>query len=214
MPAIVVDRASKSIKGRVVLNDISFTLERGGIYGFFGVNGSGKSMLFRAISGLIKLDSGTIDVFEKRIGVDVSFPEDMGLALGAWFWDDYSGFENLKMLASIRGVIGDDEVRRAIERIGLDPKDNRPYKAYSLGMKQRLELAQAIMERPKLLILDEPTNALDASGLELVVNIIKEERDRGATVLLTAHNVKELEALCDQSFELVDGSLRDAHSGM
>lgn len=214
MSAIVAEHASKSIKGRVVLNDISFTLESGGIYGFFGVNGSGKSMLFRAISGLIKLDSGTISVFGKRIGVDISFPEDMGLALGAWFWDDYSGFENLKMLASIRGIASDEDVRLAIARLGLDPGDDRPYKAYSLGMRQRLELAQAIMEKPKLLILDEPTNALDASGLDLVVNIIKEERDRGATILLTAHNVKELEALCNRSFELIDGSLRDVASGI
>lgn len=212
MPAIVVEHASKSIKGRIVLDDISFTLENGRVYGFFGVNGSGKSMLFRAISGLVKIDSGTIRVFNKRIGVDVSFPEDMGLALGAWFWDDYSGFDNLKMLASIRGVTSDEDVIRAIERLGLDPKDTRPYKAYSLGMKQRLELAQAIMEKPKLLILDEPTNALDASGVDLVVNIIKEEQNRGATILLTAHNVRELEMLCDRSFELIDGSLHPVDS--
>lgn len=209
MRAIEIEHASKTIKGRTVLNDVTVTLDEGGVYGFFGINGSGKSMLFRAISGLIGLDSGTISVFGKRIGVDTPFPDDMGLALGAGFWEDYSGLDNLLMLASIQGKVGEREARAAIAKLGLDPDDKRPYKSYSLGMRQRLELAQAVMERPRLLILDEPTNALDASGLQLVVEIIGEERARGATILLTAHNVPELEELCGRTFEMYEGSLRE-----
>ncbi len=209
MDEIVARNATKIIKGRTVLSDVSLSLKRGGIYGFFGINGSGKTMLFRAIAGLIRLSSGSIDVFGKTVGEDVSFPENMGLALSAGFWDEYTGVKNLKLLASIRGQIGDDEIYAVLKRVGLDPEDKRAYRKYSLGMRQRLEIAQAIMERPELLILDEPTSSLDAHGIEMVLEIIEDQHARGVTVLVASHNVAELDALCERRFVMHEGALRE-----
>jgi ABC-2 type transport system ATP-binding protein len=207
---IIISNASKVIKGHPVLSDVSVTLIRGGIYGFFGINGSGKTMLFRAIAGLIRLDSGTIRVFGETIGKDTSFPRSLGIIIEAvGFWDEYTGFKNLKLLASIKRQIDDDEIRAALVRVGLDPNDRRTYRKYSLGMKQRLGIAQAIMERPELLILDEPTNALDKDGLLMVLEIIKEQQQRGATVLIASHNVTELEALCERRFKMYEGRLSE-----
>lgn len=209
MNQIVISNAVKTIKGRTVLSDISVSLERGGIYGFFGVNGSGKTMLFRAICGLIRLDAGTINVFGKVIGKDVSFPPNLGLVLSAGFWDEYTGYKNLLLLASVRRRIGQEEIRAAMERVGLDPNDTRTCRSYSLGMRQRLEIAQAIMEHPDLLILDEPTNSLDAEGLRMVLDVVKEQQARGATVLLASHNVAELRDLCERKFEMSEGRLSE-----
>lgn len=203
---INVSHATKVIKGRIVLDDISLELERGGIYGFNGVNGSGKTMLFRAISGLIHLTSGTVEVFGQKIGFGVDFPSEMGIVLGSsGFMDEKSGRSNLEMLASIRGAIGVTEVDAAMRRVGLDPDDGRPFSAYSLGMRQRLAIAQAVMERPRLLILDEPTNALDADGVKMTVDLLAAERDRGATTLVASHNEPTLEALCDRRFRMAGG---------
>lgn len=204
--AIVIAGATKLIKGRCVLDNVSLTLPRGGVYGFSGINGSGKTMLFRAISGLIHLTSGTVDVFGQRVGSDVSFPANLGLILeNVGFWEEHTGLDNLRLLASIRGVIGNAEICTALGRVGLDPDDRREYGAYSLGMKQRLALAQAIMEVPDLLVLDEPTNALDVDGIALVTDIIREEHARGATVLLACHNEPALEALFERQFQMAEG---------
>lgn len=205
---IKVDHATKVIKGRTVLDDVSLELERGGTYGFSGVNGSGKTMLFRAISGLIHLTSGSIEVFGQKIGSDVDFPSDMGIVLGfSGFMDEKTGRRNLGMLASIRGVVGLPEVDDIMRRVGLDPEDDRPFSAYSLGMRQRLSIAQAVMERPQLLILDEPTNALDVDGVDMVIELLLEERGRGATILVASHNEPKLVSLCDRRFRMVDGRL-------
>ena len=186
---IVISHATKVIRRRTVLDDVSLELPRGGIYGFSGINGSGKTMLFRAIAGLIHLTSGTIDVFGQRIGRDASFPTGLGLILeNVGFWEEYTGLDNLRLLASI-------------------PDDGREYGAYSLGMKQRLAVAQAVMEAPELLVLDEPTNALDVDGIALVCRIIREERERGATVLLACHNEPDLEALFERRFHMADGRI-------
>lgn len=204
--AIVVNHATKVIRGRVVLDDVTLTLPRGGIYGFGGINGSGKTMLFRAISGLIHLTSGEIDVFGQKIGADVDFPSSLGLVLeSAGFWDESTGLQNLKMLASIRGVVGEREARGALGRVGLNADDRRPFSAYSMGMRQRLTIAQAIMEEPDLLVLDEPTNALDVDGIEMVAQIVREEHERGCTVLVACHNEPSLEALFERSWRMVDG---------
>lgn len=203
---IKVDHATKVIKGRTVLDDVSLELERGGTYGFSGVNGSGKTMLFRAIGGLIHLTSGSIEVFGQKIGSDVDFPSDMGIVLGSsGFMDEKTGRRNLEMLASIRGVIGLPEVDDIMRRVGLDPEDVRPFSAYSLGMRQRLSIAQAVMERPQLLILDEPTNALDVDGVDMVIELLLEEHGRGATILVASHNEPKLESLCDRRFRMVGG---------
>ena len=206
--AVVVSQATKVIKGRVVLDDVSLAVPRGALVGFSGINGSGKTMLFRAISGLIHLTSGTVEVFGERVGRDVDFPGGLGLALeSAGFWDEGTGFDNLRMLASIRGVVGDREVDRALERVGLDPADIRPFSAYSMGMRQRLTVAQAIMESPELLVLDEPTNALDVDGIGLVADVVREEHERGCTVLVSCHNEPALESLFERCWRMVDGHL-------
>lgn len=203
---IKVDHATKVIKGRTVLDDVSLELERGGTYGFSGVNGSGKTMLFRAIGGLIHLTSGSIEVFGQKIGSDMDFPSDMGIVLGSsGFMDEKTGRRNLEMLASIRGVIGLPEVDDIMRRVGLDPEDDRPFSAYSLGMRQRLSIAQAVMERPRLLILDEPTNALDVDGVGMVIELLLEEHGRGAIILVASHNEPKLESLCDRRFRMVGG---------
>ncbi|QWT18183.1 ABC transporter ATP-binding protein [Collinsella sp. zg1085] len=207
MNAVRLHHVTKVLKGRTIFNDISFELAPRGIYGFFGINGSGKSMLFRAISGLITIDSGEIYVFDKKIGEHATPMPHIGLAMNSGFWDEYTGLDNLVMLASIKHQIEIHDIQHTLERLGLDPHDTRPYSAYSLGMRQRLELAQAIMEKPDLLILDEPANALDKAGIQLICSIIQEERERGATVLLTSHNTPEIEALCEQKFEIYEGSL-------
>ena len=204
--AIVVSHATKIIRGRTVLDDVTLSLPRGGIYGFSGINGSGKTMLFRAISGLIHLTSGEIDVFGQRIGDDVDFPRSLGLVLETTgFWDESTGMKNLLMLASIKEEVGKREVRKALERVGLDPDDKRPFSTYSMGMRQRLTIAQAIMEAPELLILDEPTNALDVEGIETVSRIVREEHERGCTVLVSCHNEPALEALFEREWRMVDG---------
>lgn len=208
---ILVSDATKVIKNRVVLDAVSVSLDRGGIYGFLGVNGSGKTMLFRAISGLIHLTSGFIEVFGKRIGADVDFAPGLGLCLEPiGFWDDLTGFDNLMALASIRHLVGEEEVRGSLQRVGLDPADTRPFGSYSLGMRQRLNIAQAIMEKPELLVLDEPTNSLDVEGMGRVRSIILEEREGGCTVLVACHNEPDLEALFDRTFLMESGRLREA----
>ena len=206
--SIVVSHATKVIRGRVVLDDVTFSLPRGGIYGFSGINGSGKTMLFRAISGLIHLTSGEVNVFGQRVGVDVDFPQGLGLVLeSAGFLDEGTGLRNLMMLASIRGVVGEREAREALGRVWLDADDGRPFSAYSMGMRQRLDIAQAIMEAPELLILDEPTNALDVGGIEIVSRIVREEHERGCTVLVACHNEPALEALFEREWHMSDGRI-------
>ena len=207
---IRVSDATKVIRGRTVLDHVTLDLERGGVYGFLGINGSGKSMLFRAVSGLIHLTSGTIEIFGERVGKDVDFPSDMGLCFeSSGFGDEKTGLQNLIYLASIRGVVSREEAERAMLRVGLDPADSRPFSAYSMGMRQRLTIAQAIMEAPQLLIMDEPTNALDVDGIAMVAKIIQEERERGATVLVSSHNEPTVEALFDRTFQMEAGRAKE-----
>ncbi len=209
MKQITVTDAAKTLKKRLVLNHINLELEEGGIYGFFGPNGSGKTMLFRAICGLIYLDSGSIDVFGLKVG-EKRFPKDLGLVIeSVGFWNEFTGFENLKFLASIKQKIGDREINQVLERVGLDPKDSRSYKKYSLGMKQRLAIAQAVMEQPRLLVLDEPTNALDEDGIQAVHQIIREENQRGCTILIASHNKTDLNLLCQKKFKMAEGRLEE-----
>ncbi|WP_301292778.1 ATP-binding cassette domain-containing protein, partial [Paenibacillus tyrfis] len=198
----------KKIKGNIILDNISLSLEKGQIYGFWGRNGSGKTMLFRAISGLIKVDHGQIIVFGKTLHKEISFPESVGVIIESpSFWNDYTGYNNLKVLASIKKLISDEEIKDALTRVGLDPKDSRSVRKYSLGMKQRLGIAQAIMEKPDLIILDEPTNALDDDGIEQIRTILLEEKKRGATILIASHNKDDLRILADYSYRMSEGKL-------
>ncbi len=210
MDKIIIKDASRDIKGVRVLDNINLELDRGGIYGFIGSNGSGKTMLFRAICGLIKLTEGEIEVLSKKIRKDISFPESLGVIIESiGFWDEYTGFENLYLLSRIKKIIGKKEIMETLTRVGLNPKDKRTYKKYSLGMKQRLGIAEAIMEKPELLVLDEPTNALDDEGVETVRNILFEEKERGATILIASHNKEDISILCDRIFKMSEGRLRE-----
>lgn len=207
---IKIENATKVIKDRTLLDGISLELPRGGVYGFMGINGSGKTMLFRAVAGLIHLSSGLVSVFGRRIGKDCDFPPNLGISLDSTgFWEDQSALWNLVFLASIRGDVGEPAARDALRRVGLDPDDTRKVSAFSMGMRQRLSIAQAVMESPELLILDEPTNALDVDGIGMVARLIHEERARGCTVLVSCHNEPQVETLFDRTYHLYEGRLAD-----
>lgn len=199
---IEIEHVSKKIKDALVLDDVSMTLESGNIYGFQGHNGSGKTMLMRAVCGLIYPTSGVIKIDGKILGKNMAFPERIGLLIeNPAFIESYTGYENLKMLASINK--GNVNIDKALETVGLDPRDKRKFRKYSLGMKQRLGIACAIMEEPKLLLLDEPFNALDRKGQEKLAEIIRDMRDKGCLILLSSHDKDELENLSDVIY-LVD----------
>lgn len=203
---IVVNEVSKSIYGVPIINSVSMTLVSGNVYGFQGINGSGKTMLMRLICGLIYPTKGEIVIDGKRLGKEITFPQSVGLLLeNPAFLDSYTGFENLEMLASIKNIITREEIYEAITSVGLDPLDKRKYKKFSLGMKQRLGIAAAIMEKPDILILDEPTNSLDSSGVSLVKTILAKERERGAIIILACHDLPVLQDVSDEIFLLEQG---------
>jgi len=208
--SLKLDHVCKKLKGRTILDDISLEFEPGMIYSFVGENGSGKTMLFRAISGLMKLTSGEISLDGKVLHRDMSVLPSIGLTLeNAGLYPDLTGFENLQYLARLKKTAGNEEIRRAIERVGLDHDDRRTYRKYSLGMKQRIVIAQAIMESPEILLLDEPTNALDENGITLIRNIILEEKKRGAMILIADHNKEDVELLSDRIFSMKAGKIAE-----
>lgn len=203
---IKINDVSKVIKGNTVLDHITMEMKSGNIYGLWGINGSGKTMLMRAICGLIKPSSGTIEIDGVVLGKEFSFPENIGVMLeNPSFLSGYTGYENLKLLTAIKDVIGPKEIRMALTAVGLDPDDKRKYKKFSLGMKQRLGIACAIMEDPELIILDEPFNALDDAGVSLVKKIIINLKKKGKLIILSCHDKEELETLSDKIFRLRDG---------
>ena len=203
-----VKNISKTIKERTILSGISLTLESGMVYGFVGKNGCWKTMLFRALSGLMRVDAGEILYDGKRLQEDITMPPNLGIVLeNAGLYPEFSGMKNLKLLAKIKGIADETAIQTAIQRVGLDPADKRPVRKYSLGMKQRIVLAQAIMEQPEILMLDEPTNALDESGVELIRKVILEEKERGAIVLLASHNKEDISILADQVFFMQEGKI-------
>lgn len=208
MMNIKISHVSKTIKNNPVIKDISMELQSGAVYGFKGINGSGKTMLMRLISGLIRPSQGEISMNGKILGKDISFPNSIGVFLeNPAFLDAYSGFNNLKLLASIKSVASDDDIRNTLLRVGLDPDSNKKYKKYSLGMKQRLGIAAAIMEKPEIVILDEPTNSLDENGVDLVKHIVRNEKERGALVIVSCHDEEILKGMSDEVFLLEQGRL-------
>ena len=210
MAEIKINNATKSIKGHTVLDNITLTLESPNVIGFKGINGSGKTMLMRLICGLISPTSGNIFIDGKLLGKEISFPQSLGLLLeNPAFIDDYSAFDNLKLLASIKGKVTDEKILESINRVGLSSADKKKYKKYSLGMKQRLGIAAAIMEAPDIIILDEPTNSLDDSGVELVKDIVTEEKNRGALIIVSCHDKSVLEFLSDEIYTITDGRITD-----
>ncbi len=208
MMNIKISHVSKTIKNNPVIKDISMELQSGAVYGFKGINGSGKTMLMRLISGLIRPTQGEISMNGKILGKDISFPNSIGVFLeNPAFLEAYSGFNNLKLLASIKSVASDDDIRNTLLRVGLDPDSNKKYKKYSLGMKQRLGIAAAIMEKPEIVILDEPTNSLDEDGVDLVKHIVRNEKERDALVVVSCHDEEILKGMSDEVFLLEQGRL-------
>ena len=198
----------KSFKSAEVLKNINLTLESGKVIGLKGKNGSGKTMLMRAISGLILPTSGKVYINDKELGRHISFPPSIGILIeNPSFISNYTGFKNLKILASIQNRISDDEIRDAIRKVGLDPDDKRTFKKYSLGMKQRLGIAAAIMERPDIVILDEPINALDEAGAGLIKGLLDELKANGSLIIISCHDTEELNYLSDEIYEIYDGEI-------
>ncbi|HIY27924.1 MAG TPA: ATP-binding cassette domain-containing protein [Firmicutes bacterium] len=199
----------KDIKGKRIIDHVNLHLESGKITGLKGVNGSGKTMLMRLVCGLITPTSGSIVINGKRLGKDITFPESVGILIeNPAFLDAYSGFDNLKLLASIKHSVGPEEIRQTIARVGLDPDDKKKYRKYSLGMKQRLGIAAAVMEEPDIIILDEPTNALDSDGVAMLKEILHDQRERGALVLISCHDLPTLQELSDEIYLMESGALR------
>lgn len=200
----------KKIKDITVLDNISLQMQEGNIYGIVGKNGSGKTMLFRCLAGLVKPTSGVILFNDKRLQKDIEMPPSVGIVIeNMGLYPEFTGFTNLKYLASINKVIGDREIRETIARVGLDPYDKRPIRKYSLGMKQRIVLAQALMESPDVLLLDEPTNGLDEHGVEQIRQILREEAERGALIVIASHNKEDILCLCDKVFYMSGGKLEE-----
>ncbi|MDD4368972.1 MAG: ABC transporter ATP-binding protein [Oscillospiraceae bacterium] len=203
-----ISHISKKLKQTLVLDDVSLSVDSGTVCGIVGRNGSGKTMLFRAISGLIHTDSGTVRWDGRLLHKDFDVLPSLGIILeNADLYPDYSCLKNLQLLAGLRKIADQAAISESIRRVGLDPADSRPYRKYSLGMKQRAKIAQAIMEKPDVLILDEPTNALDTEGVALIRQIINQEKQRGALVLLASHSQEDIRLLSDQVYHMSNGRL-------
>lgn len=205
---IEVQNVNKFFGEEHVLKDVSHYFETGKIHGIVGNNGSGKTVLMKCICGFLKPDSGTIFVNHKQVGRDTDFPEDIGIIIETpGFLPHLSGTQNLKILASLKKKANDHTIRAVLEQVGLDPDMKKPVGKYSLGMRQRLGFAQALMEDPSLLILDEPFNGLDKYGVVHIRNVIKGLRTEGKTVILASHNQVDIDELCDTVCEMDAGIL-------
>lgn len=198
----------KSIKSRPILNNVSYNFEYGKIYGIYGHNGSGKTMLLRAIAGLLVPDSGSVVIDGKVLHKDMSFPPSIGIVIENMnLLPQYNAFDNLKILGKIKKTGTDEDIKTALERVGL--KSDLKVKKFSLGMKQRLNIAQAVFEKQKIILLDEPTNALDNDGVQLIYKLLKEEKERGALVVITTHHKEDLEEVCDVVLKMTEGELHE-----
>lgn len=206
---ITVKNITKVIKGTTVLDSVSMEMKSGEVVGLRGENGSGKTMLMRMIAGLIFPTQGSVQIDGRVLGKELAFPEEMGILLeNPTFLENYTGYQNLRMLASIQNRIGEEEIKKAIRRVGLEWDDRKKYRKYSLGMKQRLGIAAAVMEAPQLIILDEPSNALDDQGCEMLRQIIREEKARNALILVSSHDGSLLEEIADTIYIMKNGHLQ------
>lgn len=205
---ISVEELSLTIKGNEILKGVSHSFESGKIHGLIGRNGSGKTMLMKCICGFVRPTAGRVTVADKVIGKDCDFPENIGIIIESpGFIPYYSGYRNLKLLADLNHRIDSDRIKSVIRQVGLDPNLKLQVRKYSLGMRQRLGLAQAIMEDPDLLILDEPMNGLDKDGVSDVRRYLLELKEQGKTILIASHSSEDIELLCDSVCEMEKGVL-------
>lgn len=205
---IKIEDLSKRIKGVNVLEHIELELSGGSIYGVIGPNGSGKTMLLRAIAGLIRPTSGKVYIDDKQLHNELSFPPEMGILIEKpELLNHLTGMENLMLLAGIRNVISKDQIKAYMKSFGLDPASKKTVKKYSLGMKQKLGIIQAIMEAPELMILDEPFNALDEATVQMLYKMFKEYKEAGKLLILTSHHREDIEMLCDKIIKLQEGKV-------
>lgn len=206
---VKVENVTKYFKQEKVLDDVNMNLETGHIYGIVGKNGAGKTVLFKIIAGFIKPSSGKVTVAGKIIGVDRDFPDSLGLIIETpGFLSQYNAYQNLLYLANINNKISKEDVEESIRMVGLDPGSNKKVGKFSLGMRQRLGIAQAIMENPNLIILDEPMNGLDKKGIEDVKELLLKLKGDGKTILMASHYAEDME-ICDEVFQMEDGKLGD-----
>lgn len=206
---VKMENISKVIKKNIILRDINLNMIGGKIYGLIGTNGSGKTMLMRLLAGLIRPSEGEIIVNGHRVEYGKKLYFDMGVIIEKpEFFNDLTGMENLEMLAKLKGKIGKDEMIDAMNRVQLDPHNEKKVKEYSLGMRQRLGIAQAIMEDPEVLILDEVTNALDEEGIKMVYEVLNEEKKKGKIIIISSHNRIDIDTLCDEIYLVKNQSLQ------
>lgn len=198
---------SKKLKNDYVLSDINLSFESGKVYGFCGGNGSGKTMLLRAICGLIRPTNGQVKHDDKVLEAG-KFPNDVGLMIGhTTMMEEFSGLRNLEILNEIEKKCSKEELIKLLEKVLLDPKDSRPVRKYSMGMNQKLTIAQAVMGSPKLILLDEPTNSLDEEAVEAMRKIIKEEKEKGNLIIMASHSKEDIWELCDEIITLKLGKI-------
>ncbi len=205
---IKIENAVKKYHETRAVDNVSLSFEKGKIYGIIGRNGSGKTVLFKCICGLSQLTSGSITINGRKAGKGGTFPKNIGMIIEhPGFLSNFSGYENLKMLACYQNKIGKKEIRKVMEQVGLSADSKKRVGKYSLGMKQRLGIAQAIMEKPEILVLDEPMNGLDNRGVEEIRAILLRLKENGTTILLASHNREDIEILCDEVYEMDRGKV-------
>ena len=197
----------KTMKGTQVLKGVNLTVEQGDIVGIRGINGSGKTMVLRAIAGLIRVD-GSVEIGGKKMEPG-ECPKDIGVLVEMpGFLPEVTGKKNLQLLGMLQEGVTEEDIEEAMNAVGLDPKDRRHYKKYSLGMKERLGIAQAILKKPKLILLDEPTNGIDSDGIQMLEELLRHLKEAGSTIVVTSHDRDFLDAVTSQCYEMKEGSLR------
>lgn len=197
----------KTMKGTQVLKGVNLTVEQGDIVGIRGINGSGKTMVLRAIARLIRVD-GSVEIGGKKMEPG-ECPKDIGVLVEMpGFLPEFTGKKNLQLLGMLQEGVTEEDIDEAMNAVGLDPKDRRHYKKYSLGMKERLGIAQAILKKPKLILLDEPTNGIDSDGIQMLEELLRRLKEAGSTIVVTSHDRDFLDAVTSQCYEMTEGSLR------
>ena len=205
---VKIEHVTKRFGEDLVLKEVNLTLKVGQVYGVVGNNGSGKTVLMKCICGFLPVTTGTIRVFGKEIGRDVDFPESLGVIIETpGFLTQYTGVKNLEILADMKRMISKADIRLILKKVGLDPDMKKPVGKYSLGQRQRLGFAQAFMENPDVLILDEPFNAMDKASMEEVHDLLQQFKRDGKTIILASHSAADIEKACDIVYEMENGNL-------